>query len=60
MRTRRVAKNLSQAALAARLGTRQAIISDWERGQYPIDRRTELALMAIEADLDLTPEAQAA
>jgi transcriptional regulator with XRE-family HTH domain len=38
---------LSQAELAGKLGLHQATISRFETGDLPVDRRTELALVAL-------------
>src|SRR5688572_29699571 len=41
---------LSQAELADKLGLHQTTISRFETGDLPIDRRTELALAALQAE----------
>jgi transcriptional regulator with XRE-family HTH domain len=39
---------LSQTALAERLGVVFATVNRWENGHYPVKRRFELALLALE------------
>jgi transcriptional regulator with XRE-family HTH domain len=47
MRTIRQGLKLSQAELADKLGLHQTTISRFETGDLPIDKRTELALLAL-------------
>jgi transcriptional regulator with XRE-family HTH domain len=42
---------LSQAELADKLGLHQTTISRFETGDLPIDKRTELAVLALQSDL---------
>lgn len=39
--------NLTQAALAAKLGVHQTTISRFKTGDLPLDKRTQLALDAL-------------
>lgn len=39
---------LSQAELAEKLGLHQTTISRFETGEMPLDKRTELALLALQ------------
>lgn len=41
---------LTQAELADKLGITQSTISRFETGGLPVDRRTELALLALKKD----------
>lgn len=50
MREIRIKLGLTQAELAERLGVHQATISRFETGELPLDRRTELALLALRQD----------
>lgn len=50
MRVIRQELKLTQAELAERLGVHQATISRFETGELPLDRRTELALLALRGD----------
>lgn len=43
----RLQAGLSQRRLAARLGVNAAMVSYWERGRVPINRRTELAWRGV-------------
>ena len=47
VRTIRRDLKLSQAELAERLGLHQTTISRFETGDMPVDKRTELALLAL-------------
>jgi transcriptional regulator with XRE-family HTH domain len=47
MRTIREALKLTQVELAERLGVHQTTVSRFETGELPLDRRTELALLAL-------------
>lgn len=47
MRDIRRQLNLTQNELADRLGVQQSTISRYERGDLPIDKRTQLALDAL-------------
>jgi transcriptional regulator with XRE-family HTH domain len=49
MRTIRRELNLSQAEFADKLGLHQSTVSRFETGELPIDRRTELAILALSA-----------
>lgn len=49
LRDQRNALGLSQTALAALLGVRQATVSDWETGKQPIPHMLSLALEALSA-----------
>jgi transcriptional regulator with XRE-family HTH domain len=55
LRERRARLELSQAALAARLGRRQATISDWETEKDAPDspQMLDLALRALEYEADI-------
>lgn len=58
MRAIRQEMKLSQTELADKLGLHQTTISRFETGDLPIDRRTELALLALKASKsEATPEA---
>jgi transcriptional regulator with XRE-family HTH domain len=50
LRTIRKDLGLSQAELAEKLGLHQSAISRFETGDLRIDRRTELALAALQAE----------
>jgi len=45
----RKALNLTQEEMAEKLGVNQATISRFERGELPLNRRTELAISALMA-----------
>jgi transcriptional regulator with XRE-family HTH domain len=49
---RAIRKNLglSQAELADKLGVHQTSVSRFETGDLPLDKRTELALLALESE----------
>lgn len=47
VRTVREELKLSQSELADRLGLHQSTISRFESGSLPLDKRTELALLAL-------------
>lgn len=49
IRSFRKSRNLSQSALAEKLGVTQSTISRFESGELPLDPRTKLALDALAA-----------
>jgi transcriptional regulator with XRE-family HTH domain len=57
MRLIRQELKLTQAELAEQLGVHQATISRFETGEQPLDRRTELALLALKNNSEPTSEA---
>jgi transcriptional regulator with XRE-family HTH domain len=52
LREIRRALKLSQAEMADRLGLHQTTISRFERGELPLDKRTELAVVALRNEAD--------
>lgn len=59
IRSFRKSRNLSQAALAEKLGVTQSTISRFESGELPLDARTKLALDAIAAVTPVASQAAA-
>lgn len=60
IRSFRKSRNLSQAALAEKLGVTQSTISRFENGELPLDARTKLALDAIAAATPIAAQDAAA
>lgn len=47
---------LTQIQLADKLGVGRNSLSFYETGKFPIDRKTELAILAVVAGLDVAPD----
>lgn len=50
LRTLRQRLGWSQQQLAEALGVHRVTVANWERGLYPIDERTALAVRALERE----------